>query len=298
MTAVIYHGGCVDGWTAAWIAHRALEARGHAVELVAGVYGETPPTLDGHDDIFLVDFAYPHDKLVELTEGDRRVMVLDHHRSAMDRIVAGLAPWFTDSADEQPRFLDIGNLGPYRAILDMDRSGAGITWDYFHPDEPRPPLVNYVEDRDLWRAALPLTEAVAAFVASQEHTLDSWDALTQVTVEDMASAGFGALAHIAAYCRSAATHAYWCQMHDRVFPIVNVTHEAASDVASYLLDEYNTDMAGYFFERAGGGWQYGFRSRGDVTVHDLAERFGGGGHPRASGCETAEIAHRRVDAPA
>ena len=75
-----------------------------------------------------------------------------------------------------------------------------------------------------------------------------------------------------------------CRMGDREFPIVNVTYESCSDVASYMIETLDAQMVGYFFERGQGGWQYGFRSRKGVTVHDFAQQFGGGGHPQASGC--------------
>jgi phosphoesterase RecJ-like protein len=83
-------------------------------------------------------------------------------------------------------------------------------------------------------------------------------------------------------------------MGDREFPIVNVTYESCSDVASYILETTDVDMVGYFFERGDGGWQYGFRSRNGVTVHDHAKQFGGGGHPRAAGCVTEAISHKRL----
>lgn len=186
----------------------------------------------------------------------------------------------------------------YDTVLDTNRSGAGIAWDYFHPGEPRPPVVDYVEDRDLWRFKLPMAKSVSAFIRCQPHTLDTWDELSKVSVDDMGAGGFGVLVHINAYCRAVANHAYWCEMGDRTFPIVNVTYEACSEVAAHLLDHFSVDMAGYFFETGDGRWQYGFRSRNGVTVHDFAAAFGGGGHPQASGCTVDRIVHERpADGP-
>lgn len=277
-TAVLYHDHCPDGFTAAWVAHRAISAEGAEPALIPVSHGNPPPDLTGVDTVYLVDFAYPHDVLVKMAEG-RRLVVLDHHRSAIDDIEA-----------------HTGTLrpAPYKNDLDTSRSGAGITWDWFHPGEPRPPVVDYVEDRDLWRWQLPHSRAVGAYIRSQPHTLDGWDSLAQEPVEEMANTGAGVLLHIEAYCRAAANHAYWCEMGGRLFPIVNVTYEACSEVAEHLLNTFGTDMAGYFFERGEGGWQYGFRSRNGTTVHDFATQFGGGGHPQASGCVTDAVVHTRV----
>lgn len=292
-TAVLYHDHCPDGWTAAWVAARSL---GDAAALLGVSHGNPPPDLTGADEVYLVDFAYPHETLVKLAEG-RRLVVLDHHRTAIDDISFALTK-NEATAHSDPAYFTTISTDPYRAVLDTNRSGAGITWDWFHPGEPRPWVVDYVEDRDLWRFKLASSKEVSAYIRSQPHTLDRWDALVDEHVEVAADIGAGVLLHIDAYCRAAANHAYWCQMGGRRFPVVNVTYEACSEVAAHLLDQFDTDMAGYFFERGEGGWQYGFRSRNGVTVHDHAVVFGGGGHPQAAGCVVfGGLAHQRIGVP-
>lgn len=295
--AVVYHEGCPDGWGAAWVAYRALVGRGDGVPvLVPASHGGEVPDLGEFGTVYVVDFSFSHDVLRELGEA-RRVVVLDHHQTAVDDICAGHGdfpgegPWGDGSkGDEWVVRYDRW----YETVLDTNRSGAGITWDYFHPGEARPVVVDYVEDRDLWRFALPNSKAVSAFIRCQPHTIGAWDDIDQyLGVGDMARAGDGVQLHIDAYCRAAASHAYWCQMGGRRFPIVNVTYESCSDVATYLLDRFETDMAGYYFERGDGAIQYGFRSRNGVTVHDHAQEFGGGGHPQAAGCTVGSVVHDR-----
>lgn len=288
-TAVLYHANCPDGFTAAWVAFNALGDDVAAMHPVS--HGDTPPDLTGIDTAYIVDFSYPHETLVELTEGGaRRVVVLDHHQTAIDDVVANLGQYATG----RTALFSTDDEDPYEAVLDNGRSGAGITWDYFHPGEPRPPVVDYVEDRDLWRFKHPQSEAVSAYIRSQPYTIETWDRLAKTRVPAMANAGTGVQLHIDAYCRAAANHAYWCEMGDRTFPIVNVTYESCSEVAAHLLNHFETDMAGYYFETGAGRWQYGFRSRNGVTVHDHALAFGGGGHPQASGCTVDQPVHTRV----
>ena len=50
----IYHGGCDDGFAAAWAVRRAL---GADVEFYEGVY-QTPPPDCADRDVMLVDFSY------------------------------------------------------------------------------------------------------------------------------------------------------------------------------------------------------------------------------------------------
>lgn len=295
--AVLYHQDCPDGWTAAWVAHRALTKRGADVDLHPVAHSYPPPDL-GHevDTVYLVDFAYPHHTLTGMAD-IRQVVVLDHHQSAVDDICAahhdypGEAPWGDGSRGDQyvARYSE-----PYETVLDTNRSGAGITWDYFHPGEPRPSVVDYVEDRDLWRFKLQSSKAVSAYIRCQPYTLQTWDLLATMSDEAMEAEGEGVLLHVDAYCRRSAGCAYMARMGDRTFPIVNVPYESCSEVAAYLLDHFGVDMAGYFFERADGKWQYGFRSRNGITVHDHAAQFGGGGHPQASGCTVDRIIHERA----
>lgn len=298
--AVIYHGGCPDGWCAAWVAYNALkEQEGIVASLHPATHGQAPPDLGDAHRVYIVDFSYPHRVLVEMAE-HRGVIVLDHHRTAIDDICShhgddiGQAPWGEGAkGDKWVARYDTW----YETVLDDNRSGAGITWDFFHPGEPRPWLVDYVEDRDLWRWQLPDSKAVNAGIQTGGYDLGTWDDWHQhLSPGIMAEHGRGALAQIDAYCRAAAGHAYWCRMGDREFPVVNVTYMMCSDVAAYMLDHFETDMAGYFFHD-GHLWQYGFRSRNGVTVHDHAQAFGGGGHPQAAGCRAPHLLHERIGEP-
>jgi oligoribonuclease NrnB/cAMP/cGMP phosphodiesterase (DHH superfamily) len=118
---VIYHGNCTDGFTAAWVAARALGA----TELYPAEYGKEPPyELARGRQVYVVDFSYPRERLERLRATCKSLVVLDHHKTA----------------EADLRGLDY-------CTFDMNRSGAVLAWDHFHREEPRPWLVDYVEDR-------------------------------------------------------------------------------------------------------------------------------------------------------
>src|SRR3546814_14723859 len=73
-------------------------------------------------------------------------------------------------------------------IFDMDRSGAGLTWDFFH-DAARPPLIDHVEDRDLWRFSLDDTREIMAAVLSHPYDFQVWDDLMRTPLDDLVYEG-------------------------------------------------------------------------------------------------------------
>ena len=64
------------------------------------------------------------------------------------------------------------NTGTHFARFDMGRSGAVLAWDYFFggpsTGRPRPWIVEYVQDRDLWAWKLPRSKEVSAYLRSLE----------------------------------------------------------------------------------------------------------------------------------
>ncbi len=273
-TLVIYHGDCVDGFTSAWCMRKALEDVGNdgsvTVDYQPARYGEGPPSVADYARVYIVDFSYPRDVLWRMSEQCGQLMVIDHHKTARADL----------------KGLDF-------CVFDMGRSGAGLVWDLMHPGNPRPWIVDYVEDRDLWRFELPMSREVNAALRSTEQTFEAWDELAAMPVESARELGRGAQAHIDAYVRAALKHSYMATMGGESMPMVNVTYESCSEVADALLAKWQTRAAGYYFERGDGQIQYGFRSRSDFDVSEIAKLFGGGGHAQAAGCVTDRLVHER-----
>ena len=78
-----------------------------------------------------------------MVEVAAQIVILDHHLTAHDH-------YHSDPS--------VGNAmaeNGHVAHFDLDHSGAMLSWQYFHPDEPAPELLRYVEDQDLWNWKLP-----------------------------------------------------------------------------------------------------------------------------------------------
>lgn len=271
---VIYHGGCIDGFTAAWA---CLQRYGRAAEYVPAQYASGGADVDLPDvtgrDVLMVDFCTSREQLLAIKGRARSFRVLDHHKTA-EAACAGL---------------DF-------CTFDMERSGAGLAWDCLHVDtdredspsygmpRPRPWLIDYVEDRDLWRFKLPRSKEVNACVSAAAPTFDGWDALSRLTVEQAAERGEAVLSFVDRYVGEMAKHArritFAC--HDGI-PVVNAPYINTSELVGHLAQQDGVPFAVGWFQRDDGLYQYSLRSRGDFDVSTLAKSLGGGGHKNAAG---------------
>ena len=159
----IYHGNCADGFAAAWAVRYAL---GNGVDFHAGVYQDPPPDVTGRD-VIMVDFSYKRPVLDELVLSAKSILILDHHKTAAEDL-AGLPP--VPPPPEPGLHGWRPNSGVY-ATFDMERSGAGLAWDHFHGGA-RFPLIDFVEDRDLWRFKLTGTREINAVIFSHPYSFD------------------------------------------------------------------------------------------------------------------------------
>lgn len=188
----IYHGNCADGFAAAWVVRKFFNGE---VDFHAGVYQDAPPDCAGRD-VIMVDFSYKRPVLEGLLQsGDIKqagtILILDHHKSAAEDLAgiksprAGYFPLHWRSKWE-------GAMEwPVRALFDMNRSGAGLAWDYFFPKHKRPRLLDHIEDHDLWRFALPNTREIQATVFSHPYDFAAWDDLMAADMAALATEGRG-----------------------------------------------------------------------------------------------------------
>jgi oligoribonuclease NrnB/cAMP/cGMP phosphodiesterase (DHH superfamily) len=261
---VIYHGNCPDGFTAAWVAARALAREGSDVELFAGRYGEAPPLEKAFNrDVYVVDFSYPRPQLEDLNATARRLVVLDHHKTA-EAELKGL---------------------PY-CTFDMNRSGAGLTWDYFHEGEPRPWIVDYVEDRDLWKFDLPDSEAVSLRIRLCPQTLTDWDNLADRSVHEIMPEAGGAVLYLEHYVQDALRNMYTVTNVDGLgndAACVNVSYTGVSDVLNDAVEASGLPMAIGWQRDKDGYIACSVRSQKSFDCSAFAKSQGGGGHAQAAG---------------
>jgi uncharacterized protein len=264
---IIYHANCLDGFGAAYAAYCYFQTLGLEGEYYPASHGEQPPQCDGRD-VYILDFSYKRPLLKTLCQQATHLTILDHHISA-EQELAGLTQ-------------EHANL---TVLFDMQRSGAIITWEYFHLTPP-PPLLRHIQDRDLWRFHLPDSAAVNAALMSYPFTFDTWNQLSQESaLPTLISEG-------------EAINRYRRQMIERYkkkvvigtvagyhVPVVNCPASITSELLGELAQDYPF-AASYEDKGERRGWS--LRSRGEhgADVAAIAQAFGGGGHRNAAGFST------------
>jgi len=288
----IYHGGCDDGFAAAYVVKQFL---GDEVEFYPGIYQQDPPNVTSRD-VLLVDFSYKLPVLTAMATSARSVLVLDHHKTAQEDM-AGL-PTASSWREHLREGYSPSNL---RAVFDMGRSGAGLAWDFFI-SAPRPEFINYIEDRDLWRKQLPFCDEFTIALRSYPQTFEAWDALFMPPLgETNLGTGVRTLIRegktIQRYYRARVEElkgaAYMAVLGGDHCWIANAPYFAASEVADELADRGLTFGACYF-ELSDGRYAYSLRSRCAFDVSDIARKFGGGGHKKAAGFSSDKPVHSRT----
>lgn len=300
---VLYHGDCDDGFAAAWAVRHALGA--NRVECVACIYGQEPPTLEGRD-VIIVDFSYKAPVMRRIAAVAKSLLVLDHHKTAAADL-AGMPPAGINVIEWADKTYSPAQ-GKIGVLFDMERSGAGIAWDFFHPDETgmkRPSFIDYIEDRDLWRKKLAGGDQFTIALRSYPQDMQTWDYLVNRGAVALREEGRPIWRYYQERIKELGTHAYMAFMQspkgDRVpwsVAIANAPYFAASELAGELCAHASPaiqpEFGACFFQRRDGLWQYSLRSRDDFDVSEVAKLFGGGGHKNAAGFQVPELVHKPV----
>lgn len=271
MRTVLYHGNCTDGFCAAWAAWRCLGDAG--AEYVPVLHGQPPPwdKIRGRH-VYLLDFAYKLPVMLEMAVACSGLVVLDHHKTAE---------------------ADLANLAALRhkhvsLHFDMDKSGGRLAWEYFHTT-PFHWLVEYTEDRDLWRWLLPNSREVSAALASYPRDFATWERLAKLRVgyvpewENFVNEGEAILRYQAGCVRGQVENAVEIEMDGYKILAVNCTH-LVSEIAGQLAE--GRPFGACYFIRGDGKKVWSLRSTpGGVDVSEIAKWHGGGGHRNAAGFE-------------
>jgi oligoribonuclease NrnB/cAMP/cGMP phosphodiesterase (DHH superfamily) len=259
---VIYHGNCADGFGAAWCFWHKYKDE---YDYFPGTYGGKPPDVTDRD-VYLVDFSYKKDVVLDLLSKAKFVTLIDHHKSAIE-----------DLQDiDHPKF---------HMYVDLNMSGATLAWKYLFPYDRRPILLDHIEDRDLWKFKLTHTREIQAAVFSYDYSFELWDDLMlggEIKLVDLMAQGIAIerkhhkeVKEIVRVCARLMT------IGGYTVPVASLPYTMGSDGAGFLA--IGQPFAAYYWDTATTR-SFGLRSALDgLDVSLIAMQYGGGGHKHASG---------------
>lgn len=270
----IYHGNCADGFGAAWVVRKFFGP--DQVDFHAGFYGAEPPDVTDRD-VIMVDFSFKRPVLDAMRTKARSILILDHHKTAAEDLHGLPAP------DDQYMRENMG----ISALFDMNRSGAGLAWDFFFPNEKRPALIDTIEDRDLWRFNLAHTREVQANVFSYPYDFHTWDYLMargkdHMGIQDMAQEGSAIeRKHHKDVAELVEASKRRMVIGGYSVPVANLPYTLSSDAGHLMC---NGELFAACYMDTPRGRVFSLRSSdAGADVSEIAKRYGGGGHRNAAG---------------
>ena len=259
---VIYHANCYDGFGGAWAAWKKF---GDTATYISAKHGQHLP--DGVDDreIYVIDFAYTEPLLLELEQRARRLVCIDHHKTA--------EAWV-------PKLKEF--------VFNLEHSGAYLAWQYFFPEEPVPKCIEYISESDIFKMTLPFAEEVVAYLHALPLTFESYEKM-RAEIDDVA--GFAQAIEkgtLLMVYRDKVLEVAMGSIHTIAFagheiPAINMCFPI-SEVSYGLHKVYELfPPIAMSYRLDDGIWKCSLRSNGTIDCAEIAQQFGGGGHPGAAG---------------
>lgn len=265
---VIYHANCADGFTAAWCFWKSYGDDG--AEYFPGFYQEPPPKSIYGRDVYLVDFSYKRDVVLDMLEKVNTLTLIDHHKSAIE-----------DLAEVKHK--------KFVKYVDLERSGARLAWDFLYPGQKIPPLMYHIEDRDLWRFYYEKTREIQAAVFSYEYDFYIWDMLmssNEVELQQLYMEGVAIeRKHFKDVKELVKVTKRRMVISGYDVPVASLPYTLTSDAGNLMAK--GEKFAACYWD-CSDGRVFSLRSvkQEDGTSFDvakIAEEYGGGGHLNASG---------------
>jgi oligoribonuclease NrnB/cAMP/cGMP phosphodiesterase (DHH superfamily) len=275
---VLYHANCADGFGAAFAAWKKL---GDEAEYVPVQYGRVILPDYVEREVYILDFSFPREVMEDIFREAKRVVWLDHHKTAFEM---WCGPGITQHYDPN---------GQHHIHLNNDKSGAMLAWEYFHPDTEVPMLIKHIDDRDRWVWKLRCTREISACLASFPYDFELWDelmgdghygtlctegaAILRATQQRIDKAVNGELRKITLEAPHPAATGY---LHAYEGLALNAVNDI-SEIGNAVAKKSGTFSLSFFIK--GNEVICSLRSIAPYDVSVIAKYYGGGGHAQAAG---------------
>jgi len=285
---VIYHAHCTDGFGAAYAAWLKL---GDDAEYRPTSYDQVKTDHDfintfgwvDKREVYVLDFSFPPEVTKGIIQRSSHFTWLDHHKTAFEN-------W---AGEERQLYVDETEYT--HIVLDNNKSGAMLAWEYFHPETPYPVWVQLIDDRDRWQFKYEGSKPYHAGMQSEKPwSFEQWQKLL-ATPDNIVKAGNVLMKSVEQQVQSTAKYAMKCLLvtpspansfgHDHFRGLAANTNVHMSEVGNELANKSGT-FGLIWYMGSDNKIKCSLRSNGDYDVSAIAKQFGGGGHKNAAGFET------------
>lgn len=312
---VIYHADCADGFGAAFAAWCRL---GDEAEYVPMKYGkldmECVDCSIKERDVYILDFSFPKEVMESLFTHAKRVVWLDHHKTAFEMWGNKAPDLFFTKYEPTPgtRYSNENYI-----LLDDCKSGALLAWEYFHPNDAPPMLLRHIDDYDRWQFQMRGTKAInKALWSHAPWKFEQWNELAHDdnygslyceglailrAHEQQVQSTVEQFARPCAIRQPTKTPSYdplpdrkWFSLRKDHLEYqttffaeglaANCPPHLTSDVGHLLAIQSKTFGLLWYLDKDN-RCKCSLCSNGDYDVSGLAKAFGGGGHRNAAGFE-------------
>ncbi|MDC8786936.1 DHH family phosphoesterase [Roseateles koreensis] len=265
---VLFHGkGCSDGFAAALAAWIYYAGNAEFIGLDHGqvqTLADLPPVAGRA--VYVLDFSFSAEILSGIDASAAKLVLLDHHKSAAEKLTGFRC-----------------RCGVVH--FDMSKSGARLAWEFFHPEQPLPDLVRYIEDRDIWAWQYPESGAFLSALDMEPREFVRWQeisAFNQAELTAFMARGAAMDEKYRKLCFDLAEGAQPLTFNGIEGLMVNAPGMFHSFVGDLLSAKSGT-FALMWSAGQGGAVKCGLRSQRNFDCIPLAESLGGGGHAQACG---------------
>lgn len=265
-TLCIYHQDA-DGQASAAIVRKKL---GKDVILQGINYGEPLPwpLIDQADRVVIVDFSLPLEDMIRISE-TKDFIWIDHHQSALKETGTRAQDW--------------------KGIRDTSEAACVLTWKYFFPTLEPPRAVILIGDRDIWRWEEEETGAFNEGLFHRESAPENdslWNPLLngdRETLQEIIKEG-KILYEARLKNLKRIVDSYGFQVIFEGYRALAVNQRGNGDLGEEIRKRGYEIGYCYIDSLQNGALVTKvtlFSDQVDVSV--IAQKFGGGGHPGASG---------------
>ena len=285
---IVFHYPCQDGLGSAYIAYHYNREINRPLKLIPFQHNQKLDLSDIYNLNVLFSDITPSEEIInKLSEQNCKIQILDHHITAKERM-------------ENCKF----------AVFDMNKSGTGLTWNYFYPDKPIPLFLGMLEDQDLWKFNIPDTkEFTNGFIfkcQSEENLEDRFKLMDGLidnpeTIKEYIDLGSilykNKMTHIKSIVNKIKDNIYTfvdyisdtLDTSDKSKSITykvicyNCRADLTSELGNALSKDYCDFAVLWSYDHNMEEYHISLRSNKGLCA-DIAKRYlGGGGHPNAAG---------------